>query len=141
MYCIPNWAWVRKVMLIFSTELATRQHCRDNVTIFRGHKTIDYCILFIFVVGTSLRHRDCKFVFFFLSLKLYYYTVHCTVYTLSRCRVVTLQSYTIVTCPALILSLYIIGPGARVRGGPTLEDSRASQGHEDARREAGCNIL
>ena len=29
----------------FHSELGTRQHCRDNVTMFSSQKTVDYCII------------------------------------------------------------------------------------------------
>ena len=43
------------------SELGTRQHCRDNVTMFSGLKVVGFTIATIFVVSTQstvCRHRD-----------------------------------------------------------------------------------
>ena len=40
------------------TELGTRQHYRDNVTMFLGHKIVHFCIMSLFVERISIRHRD-----------------------------------------------------------------------------------
>ena len=64
-------------------ELGTRQHYRDSVTMFSGHKMVAYSIMSLFFVATPFRHRNSRyryhFSYFFLSLNLY-----CG--TLSRCR-------------------------------------------------------
>ena len=32
-------------------KLGTRQHCRDNVTMFSGHKVVGYCIMYVCIRG------------------------------------------------------------------------------------------
>ena len=68
-------------------ELGTRQHCRDNVTMFSGHKLVSYCIT------VCLYSRAFHFSYFFGSLKL------CYVVALSFCR--CWEANKIVACPAL----------------------------------------
>ena len=48
-----------------STELGTRQYCRDNVTMFSGHKVVSLCNITIFGVATPSRHRDINILRFF----------------------------------------------------------------------------
>ena len=62
-----------------STELGTRQYCRDNVTRFSGQTIVDYCTLTISFVVTLLRHRAVTFFVRFLDTKAIFYV---------RCRVV-----------------------------------------------------
>ena len=38
-------------------ELGTRQHCRDNVTMFSGNTIVAYSIMAKFVVTNQFRHR------------------------------------------------------------------------------------
>ena len=52
-----------------STELGTRQYCRDNVTRFSGQTIVDYCTLTISFVVTLLRHRAVTFFVRFLCIK------------------------------------------------------------------------
>ena len=59
-------------------ELGTRQQCRDNVTMFSGHKTVSYCIMPIFVVAIPFRRRHLKLFRIFSCLL--------SSITLSRCR-------------------------------------------------------
>ena len=49
------------------SELGSRQHCRDDVTMFAGHKIDGYCItsMSIFEVATSFRHRTLNNSYFF----------------------------------------------------------------------------
>ena len=68
-----------------------RQPCRNNVTMFKGYKVVGYCII---TTSLCLLHFDSIYFYFFLSLKLF------SVMALSL-----LQSYKILTCPALILNL------------------------------------
>ena len=49
-------------------KLGTRQRCRDNGTMFSGHKVVGYFIITIFNMAT----RNQKPLIFFLSLKLVY---------------------------------------------------------------------
>ena len=57
--------------LVFS-ELGTRQYCRDNVTMFLGHKVVILIsvlvILYLFVVATPSRLRDLNIFLFFSGL-------------------------------------------------------------------------
>ena len=46
--------FLRNRVFLYS-ELGTRQHCRDNVTMFVG-----YCIFTTFVVASPFRHRALK---------------------------------------------------------------------------------
>ena len=48
------------------SELGTRQHCRDRVTVFSRQKNVDYWIMSIFDMATP-------FLYFFLLRKLYYF--------------------------------------------------------------------
>ena len=53
-------------------ELGTRQHCRDNVTMFSGQIIVYYCV---YIRCGWLLHLDTEaiqFLYFVLSLKLYY---------------------------------------------------------------------
>ena len=45
-----------------AAELGTQQNCRDNVTMFSGHKVVCYCNIIVFVVATPSRHRD-RYIF------------------------------------------------------------------------------
>ena len=42
----------------------TRQYCRDNVTMFSGHKVVCHCIT-IFIVATPSRHHDLNIFLIF----------------------------------------------------------------------------
>ena len=76
-------------------ELGTRQHCRDNMTMFSGVKVVGYCIITISVVATPFRHRDLNILLnFFFSLKIFY------IFALSLSR-----SLNIVGCPALAVGM------------------------------------
>ena len=46
------------MIMIWKSELVTRKYCRDNVTMFSGHKVVCYCKITIFIVATQPRHRD-----------------------------------------------------------------------------------
>ena len=64
--CIIN------LFLVHCQSWAERQHCRDNVTMFSGHKIVGYCIMSIFVVATPVRHRDLTGTIFCIgSVKLH----------------------------------------------------------------------
>ena len=56
-------------------ELGTRQHCRDNLTIFSGHKIVGYCIML------QLLHLDTETLTFFIFV-----SGHRSFITLSRCN-------------------------------------------------------
>ena len=49
-----------------SSELGTRKHCRGNVTMFSGPKSVGYCIIPVLVATTPFRHRDLN-IFHFVS--------------------------------------------------------------------------
>ena len=66
-----------------SLLMGTRQHWRDNVTMFSGHKVVGYCILTIFVVATPSRHRDLN-IFRMFCFALWHF---CVVAKLNDCRV------------------------------------------------------
>ena len=42
---------------LLKTELGTRQHWRDNVTMFSGQQMIDYCRMSVLVAATLSRHQ------------------------------------------------------------------------------------
>ena len=68
--------------------MGTRQHYRDNVTMFSGHKVVGYCILFLVIVTTSFRHRDLKHIlYFFRSKKLNYIVASFVAAKLKICHV------------------------------------------------------
>ena len=46
------------VLLQRMPELGTRQYCRDNETMFSGHKVVCYCSITIFGVAIPSKHRD-----------------------------------------------------------------------------------
>ena len=50
----------QKMYSYVKLELGTRQHCRENGTMFSGQKTVDDDIMSIFVVATLFRHRGFK---------------------------------------------------------------------------------
>ena len=78
---------VLKVRACF-VELGTRQHYRDNVTMFSGQKVVGYCILIQFIVTTSFRHRDLNiFYIFFRSKKLNYIVASFVAAKLKICHV------------------------------------------------------
>ena len=58
-------------------ELGMRQYCRDNETMFSGHKVVCYCNFTTFGVATPSRHRDLNIFQFFSG--------SCGSITLSRC--------------------------------------------------------
>ena len=53
-------------------ELGTRQHCRNNVTMFSGQKMVDYCRMSKVDVDSPFRHQGLNVFRFFLFLVLYY---------------------------------------------------------------------
>ena len=44
------------ILVLLWPELGTRQFCRNNVTMFSGHKVVCICNFTIFVVATPARH-------------------------------------------------------------------------------------
>ena len=64
------------------SELGTRQDCRDNMTMFSGHKVVFYCKVAIFVVAIPSTHRDLNTFNIFLLPE-----------ALLRCRVNLSRSY------------------------------------------------
>ena len=48
-------------------ELGTRQYCRDNETMFSGHKVVWYCNITLFGVATPSRHQADLNCFRFFS--------------------------------------------------------------------------
>ena len=59
-------------------ELGTRQYCRNNETVFSGHKVVCYCNITLFGVAPPSRHRDLNIFRIFSG--------PCCSITLSRCR-------------------------------------------------------
>ena len=64
LYCIVMFVLQKSIMVkilvkekYFSTLRGTRQHCRDNVTLFSGQTIVAYCFLAIFVGGTPVGQR------------------------------------------------------------------------------------
>ena len=60
---------------ILPQQYGTRQYCRDNVTIFSGHKVVRYCNITIFVVATPCTVDTETYTYFsnlFWSLGLYH---------------------------------------------------------------------
>ena len=53
-------------------------HCRDNVTMFSGHKAVGYGIITLFVVATPFKHWDLNIFWIMCCLW--------SSITLSRCR-------------------------------------------------------
>ena len=55
------------LIIFYIAELGTRQHCRDNVTMFSSHKSVGYCFITIFVVAKLyLDTETLIFIEFFL---------------------------------------------------------------------------
>ena len=79
LYCLQQ---VPKIFLLFFPELGTRQHCRDNVTMFSGYKVVSFCHITIYYLFHT---ETLTFFFKFLSLKLYYVVFHESI-QLSRAR-------------------------------------------------------
>ena len=84
----PWWVskWVSEKSAMWNnmlvSELGTRQHCRDNVTMFSGLKAVEFCIFTIFAVATPSSHRALIFFLYFFSCPWgSMYSI-----TLSRCR-------------------------------------------------------
>ena len=50
--------------------MGTRQHCRDNVTMFSGQEKVVYCIRVIFVAATPFRRRGLNIFRIVVLLKL-----------------------------------------------------------------------
>ena len=51
------------LIIFYIAELGTRQHCRDNVTMFSSHKSVGYCFITIFVVAKL--YLDTETLIFF----------------------------------------------------------------------------
>ena len=101
----------KKNLFLFFPELVTRQHCRDNVTMFS--------VRLICLYSTCLLHLDNEvlrfFIFFLVPDALFY------------CRIVVVAKQTIVACPALLFSLSPITSFSKQKQTEETEDSQTER--------------
>ena len=73
-----------KLKMSFFAELGTRQHCRDNVTMFSDQKVVGSYIITIFIVATPSRHWD--FIIFFEVFLVYEALLRCCIVVVAKIK-------------------------------------------------------